>query len=107
MEMLATGKALIIADWFMGKELALAANVNMAISRQFYTLNGLVSPPIEQGFGLLWALGLGLVFCLTSVFSVRYINKMQSNHVAHGPQDDNGPVLTKRVPTIAWHLGAL
>jgi len=75
MEMLATGKSLIIADWFMGKELALAANVNMAISRQFYTLNGLVSPPIEEGFGLLWALGFGLVFCLTSVFSVRYINK--------------------------------
>jgi hypothetical protein len=44
MEMMATGKSLIIAHWFMGKELSLAANVNMAISRQFYTFNGFITP---------------------------------------------------------------
>ena len=47
MEIMATGKSLTIAHWFMGKELAFAANVNMAISRQFYTFNGFITPKIE------------------------------------------------------------
>ena len=66
-------KQVILAKWFFGRELSFASNLNLAISRDFVFVNGMLTPTLVEQFGITNALLTGLVLCFVSIFASLFI----------------------------------
>lgn len=60
----------LLADWFKGKELAFAFGINLSIARLGSVFNNLLSPPLTEMAGLVFACWFGALLCGASVFCV-------------------------------------
>lgn len=53
----------LLADWFKGKELALAFGINLSISKLGSVINNLLSPILAEQIGITFALWFGAMLC--------------------------------------------
>jgi hypothetical protein len=70
-------KNIMIAQWFIGKELSFASNLNLAVCRMFVFLNGYSTPLIAEDENYTDAFLLGLCFALISLLSTVPITILQ------------------------------
>lgn len=62
-ESMGVANSAILADWFKGKELALAFGLNLSIARLGSVMNNLVSPAIANSADVVFALWFGVILC--------------------------------------------
>ncbi|GMI27444.1 hypothetical protein TrCOL_g3605 [Triparma columacea] len=62
-ENLTVAQSALLAQWFRGKELALAFGINLSISRLGSVINNFISPAIAEGGGTAAALWFGVAVC--------------------------------------------
>lgn len=65
-ESLSVAMSAMIAQWFTGKELAMALGVNLALARVGSVINDLASQAIAEKWPIYWALWAGLGVCVIS-----------------------------------------
>lgn len=65
-ESLSVAMSAMIAQWFAGKELALALGMNLALARVGSVINDVTSEAIAEAFPIYWALWAGLLVCVAS-----------------------------------------
>ena len=63
-ESLSVTMSAMIAQWFSGKELALALGMNLALARVGSVINDVTSLAIAQNFPIYWALWFGSILCM-------------------------------------------
>ena len=68
-EPLNTVKNIIIAKWFIGRELSFASNLNLSVSRCVVFLNGYCTPWVARRFGYTWAFFVGSLLTIFSWMS--------------------------------------
>lgn len=66
-ESMGVANSAILADWFKGKELALAFGLNLSIARLGSVMNNLVSPAIATSTDVVFALWFGVILCAAGV----------------------------------------
>ncbi len=69
-ESLIVANSALLADWFRGRELALAFGINLSIARLGSVTTNLVSPILTQDTGIVFASWFGVIMCAISVLSV-------------------------------------
>lgn len=69
-ENLIVASSALLADWFIGAELAFAFGVNLSIARVGGVINNVLSPYITANIGIVFAMWIGAVVCAVSVVSV-------------------------------------
>lgn len=69
-ENLIVASSALLADWFIGAELAFAFGVNLSIARIGGVVNNVLSPYITANIGILFAMWIGAVVCAASVVAV-------------------------------------
>ncbi len=65
-ESLSVSTSAMIAQWFAGKELALALGLNLALARVGSVVNDAVSAQIATHFPVYYAMWMGLIMCVVS-----------------------------------------
>eukprot|EP01038_Epipyxis_sp_PR26KG_P013919 gene13919-18666_t len=60
----------LLAEWFKGKELALAFGINLSISKLGSVINNVVSPALASSTGIIFALWFGSILCAACVMCV-------------------------------------
>jgi MFS family permease len=53
----------LLADWFKGKELALAFGINLSISKLGSVVNNILSPALSNSLSIVFALWFGAILC--------------------------------------------
>lgn len=66
-ETLSVAMSAMIAQWFTGKELALALGMNLALARVGSVINDFASQAIAEKAPIYWALWVGLLVCILSL----------------------------------------
>lgn len=69
-ESFSVANAVLLTDWFKGKELALAFGINLAISKLGSVINNVLSPLLASSMGIIFAMWFGTIVCLFSVVCV-------------------------------------
>ena len=69
-ENLIVASSALLADWFMGKELAFSFGVNLSIARVGSVINNVASPLLTKDINILFAMWMGAFVCGVSVISV-------------------------------------
>lgn len=69
LEPLNSHKNIVVTKWFIGGELSLAHNLNLAVSRMFVFFNGYATPYLTESYGYRQAFVFGLVFITVSFLS--------------------------------------
>lgn len=70
-------KYILVAQWFIGSELSLASNLNLAVCRLFVFFNGYSTPLIAEDENYTDAFLFGLLFALFSLASTVPITILQ------------------------------
>ena len=66
-ESLSVSMSAMIAQWFQGKEMALALGANLALARYGSVINDEVSLALARNFSMAWALWAGVGVCVMSL----------------------------------------
>jgi MFS family permease len=69
-ENLIVASSALLADWFIGGELALAFGINLSIARVGGVINNILSPYLTSHVGILFSMWMGAIVCAISVVSV-------------------------------------
>jgi MFS family permease len=84
----------LLAEWFAGKELALAFGIALAIARLGSVLNNIVSPVVANRISAPSALWVGVAFNTVSVLLALYIYFLDARHRG-GQQQQQSAVATE------------
>ena len=67
-ESISVANSAILAEYFIGKELAFAFGLGLSIARLGSVINNVVSPGLDQGVSLTFAFWFGTILCAGSLF---------------------------------------
>mmetsp|Transcript_26369 Transcript_26369/g.57769 ORF Transcript_26369/g.57769 Transcript_26369/m.57769 type:complete len:470 (-) Transcript_26369:160-1569(-) len=79
-ESMAVAQSSVVAQWFQGKELAMALGVNLSFSRLGSVVNNAISPAIARMASVSVALWFGALVCLCSWASALALSLVDRHH---------------------------
>ena len=97
----------MLSTWFKGKEVAFALAFNLSVARAGSVLNDVISPAIDNAFGLDAAFNFGLAFltisCLGNLFM---INMHHHSKIDQRNESDTAPEISDifRFAPVFWFL---